>query len=347
MDVRQQKRQVVTAVAWLAGLLLLALLVRRVGGQVVVQELRAVGPRILWLCAAYAAGTALTAAPWNLLLDRETRPGWGAAIVSRFSAAGLNALLPFVGVGEVSRLLWLRRAGWGEGVAAMVVDRLLFLVASALSLVVGAVATLFVPRIPRAVAWAAAGAGVVLLVLALAIGWVALRTSPVRVLGRWLEKLRAAAGKVGAGGTVIPAAVVDDALKRILGGPRRTLVAGVTLHLGGRLFYTGEIYAALRLLDADPDLAAVAVLAAVPVALSIVGAAVPSQIGLQEGAQGAMAAALGLGATAGLLIVLLQRIRQLLFVPVTAVLLALGPWRPRDTVSPGPAHHPSRLPPRS
>jgi hypothetical protein len=44
---------------------------------------------------------------------------------------------------------------------------------------------------------------------------------------------------------------------------------------------------------------------------------------LQEGVQALVAAALGIGPAAGLTLVLLQRVRQLLFVPLSGVLIAI------------------------
>ena len=113
------------------------------------------------------------------------------------------------------------------------------------------------------------------------------------------------------------------------------------IHLLGRGLAAFEIYLALRLLQVPATPAHVLVLAAVPVASALVGAFLPGQIGLQEGVQAAVAAALGLGATAGIMVVLLQRARQLLFLPVTAALLYLGPHAtPLPLAGPG-QHRPS------
>jgi hypothetical protein len=71
------------------------------------------------------------------------------------------------------------------------------------------------------------------------------------------------------------------------------------------------------------------------VASALVGAFLPGQIGVQEGVQAAVAAVLGLGATAGIMVVLLQRARQLLFVPVTIALLYFGP----HLTAPPPSRH--------
>ena len=133
------------------------------------------------------------------------------------------------------------------------------------------------------------------------------------------------------------AAEIDAHLQTLVRAPRR-LGLLLLIHLVGRGLAALEIYLALRLLQVPVTPAHVLVLAAVPVASALVGAFLPGQIGLQEGVQAAVAAALGLGATAGVMVVLLQRARQLLFLPVTAALLYLGPHAATLPL-PGRDHH--------
>ena len=117
-------RSLLRPLSWLAGLVLLSLVVRRVGWRSVVDTLTQVGPRILWLAGVYAAGNLLLGLPWRLLFSPDRRPGVAASVLSRLAAAGLNAVLPLLTLGEGSRLLWLRRSDWPDGLAAILVDRL-------------------------------------------------------------------------------------------------------------------------------------------------------------------------------------------------------------------------------
>ena len=94
-------------------------------------------------------GTAVGAVPWRELLPDWARPSWGATLTSRFAASGINALLPFFGLGEASRLLWLPRGERSPGLAALVVDRLLFLAAGMPILVIAALAATRVPAVPH------------------------------------------------------------------------------------------------------------------------------------------------------------------------------------------------------
>ena len=79
---------------------------------------------MLWILLPYAAGTALSAAPWAWLLPPRQRPGWEQTLAGRFAASGANALLPFFGLaGEPCRLLWLEPSARAEGLAAIVTTR--------------------------------------------------------------------------------------------------------------------------------------------------------------------------------------------------------------------------------
>lgn len=95
------------------------------------------------------------------------------------------------------------------------------------------------------------------------------------------------------------------------------------MHLIARLLFALEIYAGLRLLGLPAGWRETSIFAAVPIALSVAGTFIPGQLGLQEGVQSLVAAALGIGPAAGLMLVLLQRVRQLLFVPLSGLLIAL------------------------
>jgi hypothetical protein len=122
--------------------------VKWTGVDAIHKALSQVGPNIAWMFAAYAAGTAVGAVPWRKLLPDWARPSWGATLTSRFAASGINALLPFFGLGEASRLLWLPRGERSPGLAALVVDRLLFLAAGMPILVIAALAATRVPAVP-------------------------------------------------------------------------------------------------------------------------------------------------------------------------------------------------------
>src|SRR4029078_6681648 len=96
---------------------------------------------------------------------------WGASLRSGFAASGLAALLPFFGLGEAGRLLWMPRFAWSSGTAAIVVDRLIYLVAGAVFLFAAAGSARSLGSLPSQLI---SGAVVVALMILVVSGGVAL-----------------------------------------------------------------------------------------------------------------------------------------------------------------------------
>jgi uncharacterized membrane protein YbhN (UPF0104 family) len=312
----------------LLGLILTVLLVHRVGPHAMGAALFRVGPGFGWIVAAYAVATAVGAIPWALLIPRERRPSWTAVLSSRFAASGVNALLPFGGIGDAGRLRWMPRRSWSDATAAIIADRLLFVLASGLFLVGGVGSAFSLPRLPVALGVGGAAAAVLIIV-----GVVVMAVAAVR--GQLIGRVARLLARVGLrrGGDKEPRETDprDAALSRLLsGGPRHALAAALAVHLLSRLLLVAEIYAGLRLLGIPAGWRETLVFAAVPVGLSVLGPFVPGQLGMQEAVQAVVAAALGIGPATGLALVLLQRARQILFVPLSGLLIALAPGRAAD-----------------
>jgi lysylphosphatidylglycerol synthase-like protein len=291
------------------------------------EALSQVGANIGWMFAAYTAGTAVAAVPWRKLIPVEARPSWGATLTSRFAASGLNALLPFFGLGEAARLLWLPRGERKPGLAALVVDRLLFLAAGMPILVLAALAAVRVPSVPHGYT---IGVLVSATVISIAVAAVAVGAARGQLFGklRWaliLFGVPPANGKPGKNGDVDP---IDRALHALLTGPRAPIVIGFLLHVLARVLLAAEIYAGLQILGARVGPLETLIFIAIPVGLSVIGTFVPGQIGLQEGASALVAAALGIGPATGIALVFLQRLRQLVFVPLAGLLIAVVPYGP-------------------
>ena len=301
----------------LIGVLLLPLFVARIGMQPILGELHQLGPGVLWILAPYAAGTALSAPPWAWLLPPVQRPGWGKTLAGRFAASGANALLPFFGLaGEPCRLLWLERSARAEGLAAIVIDRLLYNAAGGVLLLVAAAAAW---TTPLAVHWIAAGAGAAVLILALSA--FTLHAITRWRIGRGVQRVLRRILGPGVRESALGERV-DEALRQMARERSRALLPAQLQHCLARAVMCLEVYLVLRSLHAPATLVHVLVLSSVPVATSVFASAIPSQIGVQEGAQALVCGALGLDPALGLVLVLLQRGRQLAFVPLTLILLA-------------------------
>ena len=332
-------KSVLRAAGVVLGLAAVVVGVKWTGVDAIRKALAQVGANITWMFVAYAAGTAVAAAPWRKLLPGSLRPSWGATFASRFAASGVNALLPFFGLGEASRLLWLPRGQRSTSLPALVVDRLLFIAAGTPILLVAALAATHVPAVPHSYILVAL---VSALVITLAVAAVAIGAARGHLVGklRWAlvmfgvpptptpTKADRADGKDGGGDAV------DRGLHALLTGPRRRIAAAFGLHVGARLLLAAEIYAGLQILGVRVGIMGTLIFIAIPVGLSVIGTFVPGQIGLQEGASALVAAALGIGPATGIALVFLQRLRQLVFVPLAGLLIALLPYGPRTTSDP-------------
>lgn len=320
-----------------AALLLLGALIARLGPAEIAGQLVRAGPGVVWMIAIYLLGTAIGAVPWYLLLPPGVRPRLVGAVAGRVAASGANAILPLLGIGgEPVRLLWLSSEARTAGVAAIIVDRLVYAAASAMFLVAGVVAVIETTDFPTTYVIAAALAATALVLLT-AIGvWVAARHRMAGRIHRWIRRLRkrAVPSPQGFGEQV------DEHVQRILVGRHRAPWLSLLLHLLGRVVLGAEVYVGFQLLDVALSPSEALIFASVPVLLAFVGAVVPSQIGVQEGAQTLVAVALGVPSSAAISVVLLQRIRQLVSVSLAWILIAAmrHPERgaPLTSTSPAP-----------
>jgi len=311
------------------GLVLIAAFVARIGPSAIAAELSRLGPESLLILVPYALGTALSALPWAWLLPKRIRPRTSSVIASRFAASGANALLPLFGfAGEPSRLLWLPRGAHAAGLAAIVVDRLLYNATGGLLLCVGAAVAL-TTRLPVLVSAAAALTAVLTVAFTFLIFHAVSRWGIGGGVQRILHRVLGISHRDRELG-----AKVDDGIRTLLRKPRRAMLAGVLQHSVARVVLSVEVYVALWSLHAPTGLRDAIVLSTVPVATSLVASSIPSQIGVQEGAQALVCAALGFDPAIGLVLVLLQRVRQLAFLPLTPLLIAAARAQSNDEVEP-------------
>jgi hypothetical protein len=307
------------------GIILVLWFVRRVGYHSVATQLMRVGPWALLLLVPYGIGTAVGALPWGRLLSRQVRPRFGGLVLSRFAASSANALLPLFGVaGEPSRLLWLPARARAQGLAAIVVDRLLYNASNGVVLLGGAATAAYATRLPDTWVMMAVGMSAVMLAVSGGLVWMVTRAGIGRRIHSLLGKLfRGLYAREDFG------RAVDSSLLELLRGPRARLFSSLGLHVAGRSLLALEVFLGLALLGTEVSIAQGIVLAVVPIALSVFFSSVPSQIGIQEGAQTLVASALGLDPAAVLALVLLQRFRQLVYASLMPFIL--GSARAKST----------------
>lgn len=300
-------------------MLVVALLVRALGPARLAQHLHQVGGGFLWLLGAYLLANLAYALPLGVVLPVGARPSKLGLVASRLAAVSVNAATPFLGVGgEPVRLLWLRPGRRRPGVAALLVDRSAFLVASALFLFVGALVALRLP-LPRSIRLPLIAIAAVVLSLVLLLCLLQRRggvAAPVARLAAVFSRRRAA--ELAAKARALDAEVRD----LHVGRPIR-FVAAVALHFAGRCFGGLEVLAATRVLHMGVGLGGTLVLATVPLVIDLAFSMVPSQVGVYEGTHAVLAGALGVDPAAGVALVVLQRLRQVIFVGAGFAILLL------------------------
>jgi len=292
-----------------AGVTALAVLLRRVGAEPVLRSIERVGPNFVLVLVAPIVGMALHCCGWLVLLPKSLRPRPLIAIAAYVASQAGNELGAGV-AGEPLKALVFHPTVRGRTIVALALDNGTHIAATAL-LLAGAA---FLP-------WAATS-----LVSAHACAWAG-ATSLGIVLGAVLLILVAPLRRWGArsGRLARFARVLDAAREALLSQPRLVL-GSVLLHLAGKLWIVAEMALLLALLGVSPMLAPW--LGAASVLASVMGAAIPGQMGVVEAAVFAVCAALGVDAPTAMALVLLRRLRSGLWIAVglwlTTTVLAHG-----------------------
>jgi hypothetical protein len=309
---------------------ILAIIVERIGFYALLDQLRLVGPGFIWILAIHAVALVVAAIPWYLLLPPARGPTLRGAIASRIFASGANAVLPLFGLGgELVRLVWLRKDDRASGLAALVVDRLTYGVASATLLAAGLIGLLHLPALPADYARTATiGVGVLLALVAVG-SVVALRGGMGTRIHRLIRRVRKQVDHETHFGDD-----VDRHMSAMLRLRSSAPWLAWILHTVARGLIGAQIVLGFYLLGAPLAWDEALVFAALPVILALAGAVVPSQLGVHEGAQALVATSLGISPTTAVAVVLLMRVRQILSAAVIGPMLLMRRRRQRVVLEP-------------
>jgi uncharacterized protein (TIRG00374 family) len=304
-------------VAALGALGLLGLLIHYIGPGALARELLAAGPGFLWILLLHGLAIAISGLPWHVLLPPAARPTITQSIASRFVAAGANAVTPVIAfAGDLVRLFWLpHKADRPHGVAAIVVDRLTYGAANAVFVVAGVLALVHVGLADHYVHVSLIGAAV-LAALVIVGGLLAVRFRLIGRVHHWIARLRRKERDHQFGDDV------DASIRRMLRDRPGPLVLALAFNLLYRLLITAEILIAFRLIGVELGFAQTLVFAALPIVIAMAGFFVPSQLGVQEGAQVLIASSFGIDSTVAVAAALLLRIRSLVGGALVAILIA-------------------------
>ena len=274
-----------------AGLAALVVLLRRVGAETVWRSIERIGPNLILVLLAPFVAMVLHCWGWLVLLPKSLRPRPGIALAAYVASQAGDELGAGV-AGEPLKALVFHPSVRSRTIVALALDNGTHIAATALCLAGAA----FLPWAStslvsgRTSAWAGATSFAIVLVAVLLI-----LAAPLR---RW---------GTGSGRAARLVRGLDAARTALLSRPRLVL-GSVLLHLAGKLWIVAEMALLLALLGSSPALALW--LGAASVVASVLGAAIPGQMGVVEAAVFAACVALGVDAPIAMALVLLRRLRS-------------------------------------
>ncbi|MGC4113136.1 MAG: lysylphosphatidylglycerol synthase transmembrane domain-containing protein [Myxococcales bacterium] len=309
------------------GIAVFAYLLHRVGLGTIVGSLGRIGPAFLLMPAASLAGLCVRALAILPLMEPGSRLGIGAAVASRLAASALNLTIPALGIGgEAARLLWVAPENRQRAVPAIILDNALLILADLVFLLLAIAVAVFWLALPRRLEWLALAVALATVLLALGLVWLTARAGVSVPFVQVLRKV----GFKSMAGKVPDAQAVDEALRGLWRDRPICVLQATAIQFASRLFLAAEIRIGLRLLHVPASPAEALIVSAAPIAANALFTFIPSQLGVQEGSLGVFFGLVGLDPQSGLVLGLVQRVGQLIQIPVGLVALALAPRRPRN-----------------
>jgi putative membrane protein len=244
---------------------------------------------------------------WRALLPRATRPRVATMLAARWIGEAVNALLPAVQLGgNVAKARFLARRGVpGAAVGASVVVDVTLVMATQVVFALVGVALLFAHMGPtRLTLAAAAGAGVVVALLAVVVA--VQRRAPFTKLARLLSRVVAADREEA----VSTGAAIDSSATQLY-RDRSAILTAAAWHLFAWIVGAGEIWLALHFLGHPVDVRVAVFLESLAQVVRTGAFVIPGALGAQEGAFLVLGRALGLPPETALALSLTRRIRDL------------------------------------
>jgi len=307
--------KVIRAVLLVGGLVVLAFLVARVGIESVVSVLN----RLTWwqlvlICLPYGLIMAVDTLGWRYAFISNPPP-YLRMLAARTAGEAVNIVTALGSVGGEAVKVWLLRPAvpYDESVPSVVIAKTTSTLAQTLLLVVGLVLAVTTLAVDGDVIWAMLGLlGVELLLVG---GFV---VTQVAGLVRRAGRLLAWSGLIE---NASAAEDLDARLRRYYRESWPRFVLSVAFHFGGWLLGALEVLVMLHVLDIPVSIATAAVIEAVGSGVRFASFLVPGSLGVLEGANTGVFAALGLGASAGLAFSLVRRARQGVWIGIGLIVL--------------------------
>ena len=307
--------KVIRAVLLVGGLVVLAFLVARVGIESVVSVLN----RLAWwqlvlICLPYGLIMAVDTLGWRYAFISNPPP-YLRMLAARTAGEAVNIVTALGSVGGEAVKVWLLRPAvpYEESVPSVVIAKTTSTLAQTLLLVVGLILAVTTLTVHRDVIWAMLGLlGVELLLVG---GFV---VTQVAGLVRRAGRLLAWSGLIE---NASAAEDLDARLRRYYRENWPRFGLSVAFHFGGWLLGALEVLVMLHVLDIPVSIAVATVIEAVGSGVRFASFLVPGSLGVLEGANTGVFAALGLGASVGLAFSLVRRARQGVWIGIGLIVL--------------------------
>jgi len=300
---------------FVAGAILLVVLVHRVGTEPIVTTLRTLAWwQFLLICLPYAVIVAVDTLGWRFAFTRDRASFW-RLYGARLAGEALNLVTALGSVGGEAVKAWLvrRDVEYAESVPSIVVAKTTIVIAQAIFLLIGIVLAWTVLDVQgpvvRGMLW--------LLVIEV-----------VAVAGFFAAQI---SGLVGRGGRLLAwtgvtpdasaAEKLDAALRHYYRHEWRRFAASTGFHTLGWLLGGLEAALMLALLGVTTSVPTASVIEAIGSGVRFASFMVPASLGAFEGANAAAFGALGFGAAAGLAFSFVRRARQAVWIVVGLIVL--------------------------
>jgi hypothetical protein len=285
---------------------LVVLLVRQLGVRRIVQQCLAVGEVLPAILALTFLKYPLQTTGWRLALPPGQRPPWWLSLRATLAgeAIGYVTLAGAIAAEPFRAALLKSYLPLPTGIVAGAVERSLYAITG--TLVVAVALTISATRFGLNAWIPAVVAGILLLlpVVLVLLGWPPPRHGSTFTPTGW-----------------------RGVLHRLWSERRDALIPIGLLCLAQHAVMIGEGYLVLSALGANPTVATVLMFEGITKTANSVGAVVPGRLGIAEGSSAAMAGALGIGASFGVSLVLMRRVRALFWSTLGLVLATPDLWR--------------------
>jgi hypothetical protein len=312
---RQRLGRWLMPIAALAGLALLVYAIVYIGVDQIVQTLVILGPILPIVLAITFFKYPLQAAAWRLALKPEIRPRWPPSIAATLSGDALG-YLTWAGplTGEPLKAYLVRDlVPVAIGVTAGAAKRLLYNATAAVVIVIAAALAFPLSRTGGLFT------GVVAVGICGGLSW-------------WWIRSHGAAVAAPSAASVEPPGVIAAVAHDLWRERRGALAAILGIEVAQQALLMGEAYVMLAAMGAQPGLRSVAIFEGVTKAVNTVGGIVPGRLGIAEGGTALAAGALGLGASYGMGLALMRRVRAVAWGAVGLLLLWYREYHARKRI---------------